>query len=268
MNGVKNRTQTASETEESARQHAVNSASISSIRTVGSLIDLSGIESSEEGGDQESGDQESGENEKRPRIVKFTFTKVTRENPRFRLLRPLMAEILYESCFSDACTEHYNRLIRESKRTYVGESINPFVGKALFAAERIEVGDFICLYFGTRIPWAECEARLSGTGNVDYFLDVTKGVVIDGSTVGHGGAMANHSCVRNAELEHGYLEGRGQPPYGYIRAVVDIEMGDEIEVNYRYWDPVFDPIPNLSDVSTYIPCRCLKVNCRHVLRLR
>lgn len=204
---------------------------------------------------------------KKPMITKFTFVKKTRTN-RLTILRPLMAEILHESCFAEVCKAEYQDLINKSKRTYVGESINPFIGLALFAAERVQSGDLICLYLGNRIPWMECEARTKGGENAEYFLDVTKGVIIDGAGVGHSGAMANHSCSPNAQLEHGYLNGPGAPPYGYLRAREDIQVGDEIEVNYHYWDPEFDPMPNLADLSTYIRCMCLKPNCRHVFALK
>lgn len=56
MKEVNIQTLTASETEESdsASQHAFNNATIYYIRTVGSLIDRSSIDSSEESGDKES----------------------------------------------------------------------------------------------------------------------------------------------------------------------------------------------------------------------
>ncbi len=68
-------------------------------------------------------------------------------------------------------------------------------------------------------------------------LDVTCDVVIDGIEEGIGAAMANHSCCPNSELEHDYLQGYDRAHIGFLRATKRIEVGDEIETNYRMFIP-------------------------------
>lgn len=201
------------------------------------------------------------------RMTKFTFTKVTRSS-RLQIVREGMSEKIRYSLFSEVSKEHWKELEALQKRTYTGESRNPFFGNALFAAEVIEPGEFICLYYGRRMPWCEAEAVMGAGRSSDYMIYVTEGVVIDGFGVGVGAAMANNSCVPNAELQHDYLRGYERAPYGLLRAVEKINIGDEIEAKYGFWDPLHDPIPNLTDTDSYVPCRCLRMNCCRVLRLK
>ena len=200
------------------------------------------------------------------RVMKFTFVKKTRAS-RLQIVRPGVGEKIHLSLFSDASKNHFNDLQNESKRTYVGESRNPFLGNALFAAELIEPGDFICLYLGLRIPRVEADAIIDAGGSAEYMLDVTQDVVIDGAGVGIGAAMANHSCSPNAELQHDYLKGYDRAPIGLLRALERIEVGDEIEANYHMFDPAVDVMPDLSDLDAYVPCKCLRPNCIRVFRL-
>ncbi len=186
---------------------------------------------------------------------------------RLKLVRPGMGEKVYESLFSKASKERLNELIHEAKETYVGESRNPFFGHALFAAQVIEAGEFICLYYGKRMPKAESTALIEAGYSQDYMLYVTCDVVIDGFGVGHGAAMANHSCMPNSTIEREYLPGFDHAPVAFLRADKRIEAGNEIETEYGFWDPENDPMPDLSNLSLYVPCKCLRPNCRRVLRL-
>ncbi|MEM8863858.1 MAG: SET domain-containing protein [Chloroflexota bacterium] len=225
------------------------------------IIDLTGVDTSDD--EVSMGGQNEMTNRKR--IVKFTFVKRTRSS-RLQLVRPGMAEKIHFSCFSESSQNHFWELENGSKRTYVGESTNPFCGGGLFAAERIEPGEFICLYRGYRMSWPEACARMDGNYCSDYMLYVTDGVVIDGKGIGMGAAMANHSCLPNSELQYDHLRGSERAPIGLLRAVRRIEVGDEILTSYNMWDPVIDGMPDLNDLNSYVPCRCLSVNCCLVLK--
>ena len=228
------------------------------------VIDLTMVDTDneEDDGVVNDPDMEVGE-----RVIKFTFAKCTRSS-RLQLVRQWMSEVIYVSCYSASSKARYHDLrFNLAKRTYVGESVNPFFGNGLFAAEVIQPEEYICLYVGRHMPMAECLARIAAGQNSDYFLYVTKGVVIDGYGVGHGAAMANHSCSPNTRLEHEYMPGVDKAPVGILRATKRIEVGEELETNYGYWDPLIDGYPDLSKKEDYVECRCLKPNCCHVLRL-
>lgn len=99
-------------------------------------------------------------------------------------------------------------------------------------------------------------------------IDITKGVIIDGYKVGYGAAMANHSCVPNTILEHEYFPGEENAPIGMLRALKDIDLGDELECSYGYWKPERDGMPNISDLNSYVPCRCLRPQCKKNFKLK
>ena len=155
------------------------------------------------------------------RVSKFTQRKECRTS-RLKLRRPGTADLVHISCFSDESREEYEKLIDAQKRTYVGSSTNPFLGNALYAAEVIEEGDFICIYFGERMSTVESEARIQAGCVSDYMLNIKSGVVVDGYLVGHGAAMANHSCFPNAILENYMLSGMEKAPVGILLSLIHI----------------------------------------------
>ena len=236
------------------------------------VIDLTSLDSSDEEGcggvtEKDVGKEVANKEgkQKKPCIMKFTFIKRSRSS-RLQIVRTGMSPKIHISCFSERSKEHFLELENESKRTYVGDSLNPFLDKALLAAERIEPGEFICLYLGKRMSWEESRARIDGNCSGDYMLYVTDGVVIDGKGVGRGAAMANHSCLPNSELEQDFLAGYDRTPIGLLRAIAPIAVGEEIETDYHLWNPVDDGMPDLNDLNSYVPCRCLRPNCRCVLK--
>ena len=189
-------------------------------------------------------------------------------NSRLMLVRDGFAERVFVSCFSDIAKKEYIRLIKSSKKTYVADSKNIDLGKALYVDEDINEDDFICLYRGRRMNLLEYIARTKAGAINEYYLFVAHGVLIDGFGVGHSGAMANHNCEPNAELEHDYLPGREQAPIGLLRAKRDIKKGEEIEVFYGYFNPQKQAYPNMDDLKAYIPCKCGSFNCVRVFRLK
>ena len=238
------------------------------------VIDLLDVDISEDEYDNSSENSHASASEVEGRrrkpsnnaMTKMTCVKKCRRG-RLQVKRPGSADIISFSLFSVDSRVEYCNLDCAQKRTYVGSSTNPFLGNALFAGEKILKGEFICLYIGMRMSYTECKARIKAGRIADYMLDVTRGVVIDGYEVGQGAAMANHSCDPNASLEHHILKGSEKAPVGMLMAIKDIEVSDEIEANYRFWDPVEDGIPDLNDTSSYVRCRCLKKNCLKVMKL-
>lgn len=201
-------------------------------------------------------------------FTKFPFMKETR-GWKLKKKVPPLAEHLHFSCFSSRSKRHYHRLQECAKETYVGTSLNPFVGLALFAAQNIKAGEFIVLYEGYRMSYQECSARQKKGRPSTYALNVTQGVVIDALGFPHGAAMANHSCRPNARLRHGYLHGSEHAPYGYLQALVDINIGDEIECDYghllRFSQAEIDAAIRS---GCFVPCRCLKPGCRIIFSMK
>jgi len=197
-------------------------------------------------------------------VAKFTFAKKYREWKLTRLPNPL-AEHLHYSCYSLESKQYYTTLRTRSKRTYVGSSLNPFLGNALFAGEDMEPGQFITLYEGDIYPLAEIKARQKRGRCAEYALYVTKGVVIDALGYPYGGGMANHSCRPNARLRHKYLPGSERAPIGYLQAIRHIKQGQEIEADYGYTTQ-FNAAQLKAIIASgkYCPCRCLQKNCRKV----
>lgn len=233
-------------------------------RSLEFIIDLTDVDTSD---DEDNIDiQHTSVKSKRLSMKKFTYRKKP-STGRLQIVRDGMADTMYFSLYSQVSKNLYLELMKKTERTYVGTSVNPYYGNALFAAKTFEAGEMICLYLGRHIPSIEADAIYEAGGCTDYMLDVTRGVVIDGARIGQGAAMSNHSCCPNAELQHDLLPGRERAPIGLLRALVRINIGDEIETDYKFWDPVLDGMPDLKDTSTYVPCKCLRANCRRVLRL-
>ena len=151
-------------------------------------------------------------------IAKFVVHKQVHRS-KLKKYTPPLAEHLYWSCLSTKSRKHYRAIQENSKETYIGESLNPFVGEALFAAQIIKAGDFIVIYPGLRMSLQECSARQKKGRPSNYALYVGKGIVIDALGFPHGAAMSNHSCRPNARLRHGYLKGQEHAPYGYLQAL-------------------------------------------------
>ena len=194
-------------------------------------------------------------------IAKFTVVKKIREFKLKRMSPPLATDI-YISCFSMYSYAYYELLKRASKETYVGSSSNPFIGDALFAAQNIKAGEFIKLYEGWRMAYRECDARQKRGRPWEYALYISKGVVVDALGFLDSAGMANHSCRPNARLRHGYLPGPDRAPYGYLQALRDISMGDEIECDYGYINHLTSTqLESIINSGRYIQCRCLKPEC-------
>ena len=141
------------------------------------------------------------------------------------------------------------RMVSTTKKVAVKECCN---GLGLFALERIGKGEIVQEYTGESIPAEkvdEWERKRQADGKVgDYMVDV-EGGVIDGSEDSGPARFANHSCSSNCLFEEkNYEDGSALV---IIRASVDIDVGDEITVDYMF-----------KDMSWYIGCNCKSVHCR------
>lgn len=175
------------------------------------------------------------------------------------------AEHIWYFMFSKDSKEHYKELINGSKITNIGFSVNPYFDRALFAGEKIKKGDFITLYHGIRLPYEICDALQKQGRPPNFALSIPNGVVIDALGYPYGAGMANHSCSPNTSLEFGFLRGNEHAPYAYLTALVDIEIGDELECCYRYIDHLTKArLDAIIRSGRFIRCRCLKPNCRQV----
>lgn len=170
------------------------------------VIDLTELADSDNSVDDDDEPSNSAGFEGRPTMCKIVFRKVIKTS-RLKICRDTRAEHIHVSLFSKESKSHLKELHGSAKRTYVGSSLNPFLGQALFAAEDISAGDFICLYPGRRMSYKECDAlqRCGRPGN--FALSLPGGIVIDALGYPHGAAMANHSCVPNTRLNDGVLRG-------------------------------------------------------------
>ena len=195
-------------------------------------------------------------------LKKVCFAKKIRRS-KLKIRRDTLAEHVHVSLFSPDSRAHLHYLSASSKSTYVGSSRNPYFGDALFAGVRIKKGDFICLYEGLRIPYNILHAAQKAGRPPWYSLSLEKGVVMDALGYPYGGGMANHSCCPNAKLDQDFLRGTEAAPYAYIEATDDIDAGDEIEVSYGYLNRYSqEEIDNAIESGDYIPCRCLRPECR------
>ena len=196
--------------------------------------------------------------------TKFCFTKVVR-TARLKKMRRPIAQHLYFSLFSIESKLHFEELEKKQKRTYVGDALNPFLDKALYAAENITTGGLICLYIGDRQSVKECHARQKKGRPSAYALNIGQGVVIDALGFPFGAAMANHSCEPNSRLRTGWLRGEDKPPYGYLQSLKDIQIGSVIECDYNYLRDISDEqLTIIKRSGNYLPCRCLKPSCKVV----
>lgn len=182
-----------------------------------------------------------------------------------RIIPEARPEHIHFHLFSTASREHYKQLMDDSKITNIGFSINPYFDRALFAGEKIANGDFIVLYYGLRMSHSTCSALQKEGRPYHFSLSTTNEVVVDALGYPYGAAMANHSCSPNASLELGYLRGDEHAPYAYLKALSDIDIGDEIECNYRYIEEyIRDELKSIIRSGRFDRCRCLKPNCRQV----
>ncbi|XP_055339467.1 histone-lysine N-methyltransferase NSD2-like [Paramacrobiotus metropolitanus] len=108
-------------------------------------------------------------------------------------------------------------------------------GWALRAEEDIREREVVIEYVGEIITVEErnrrmCEKLQSGDINF-YFLDLTKGRVIDAGPSGNLARFANHSCDANCTSEKWEVD--GDTRIGLI-ALRDIHKGEEITFDYRW----------------------------------
>ena len=96
------------------------------------VIDLTEVDTS----DDENLEQEE---DRRKSVSKFTQTKFCRSS---RLQRPRAgsADVVNLANFSVDSMDHYIEVLKSQNETYIGASINPFLGNVLFSLTSIKKG--------------------------------------------------------------------------------------------------------------------------------
>jgi SET domain-containing protein len=132
-------------------------------------------------------------------------------------------------------------------------------GRGVFAAEGIARGARVVEYTGARITHAEADASADdddpGRRHHTFLFAVDDEVVIDGSVGGSDARFVNHSCDPNCEI----VIARRRV---YIRALRDIDAGEELSYDYWY---ITDESYSLADLRRIYPCRCGAAICRGTL---
>jgi hypothetical protein len=121
-----------------------------------------------------------------------------------------------------------------SKKPYrVGRSRT---GLGLFATERIKKGTKIIRYFG---PLLDCKKKKDDAIENKYLFELNNRWTIDGSVRENVARYINHACKPNAESDV-----RPRKRKVFIRAIKNIEPGDEINYDYGtdYFKAYLKPI--------------------------
>ena len=119
---------------------------------------------------------------------------------------------------------------------------SPIHGLGGFAKTAIAAGARVIEYVGKRIDKAESLRRCELNNECIFALD--DAYDLDGNVPWNPARFLNHSCAPNceAELDQGWI---------WIRALRDIEAGEELTFNYGY---------DLEDYREH-PCRCGAPRC-------
>src|ERR1700744_5049819 len=124
--------------------------------------------------------------------------------------------------------------IISSKKPYrIGRSRT---GLGLFATKRIKKGDKIIRYFG---PLLDSKKKKDDAIENKYLFELTNRWTIDGSIRENVARYINHACKPNAESDV-----RPRKRKVFIRAIKNIEPGDEINYDYGtdYFKAYLKPI--------------------------
>lgn len=115
--------------------------------------------------------------------------------------------------------------IRSSRRIVVRRS--SIHGKGVFATIRIPAGTRLIEYKGERITEEDSDSLYTETAHTFLFM-LDNNEVIDGGRNGNTARWINHSCSPNCEAN----EEGGRV---FIDALVDIEAGEEITIDYNLY---------------------------------
>lgn len=123
--------------------------------------------------------------------------------------------------------------ISSSKPYRIGRSKT---GLGLFATKPIKKGDKIIRYMG---PMLDCRKKKDDAVENKYLFQISKRWTVDGSVRKNIARYINHACKPNAESDVSKKKLRI-----VIRAIKDIEPGDEINYDYgtEYFKEFLKPI--------------------------
>ncbi|MEM7163799.1 MAG: SET domain-containing protein-lysine N-methyltransferase, partial [Bacteroidota bacterium] len=119
--------------------------------------------------------------------------------------------------FSDESKKKYVKLMNLERNVFVSESRREGKRKGIFAKRNIKEGEKIVLYYGERICIKERERRIRHEADMNYMVEIGRGVFIDAKGIRKGTGLTNHRCRSNSCLE-ARLPGKERAPIAYLRA--------------------------------------------------
>lgn len=127
-------------------------------------------------------------------------------------------------------------------------------GRGVFATRPIRRGRRVIEYVGERVSHEEADRRYADKALDDahtFLFIVNAQTVVDAGVGGNAARYINHSCAPNCEAV--VVGGRI-----WIKALRDVEPGEELHYNYRIGREQDDP-PDADDVFR---CCCGTARCR------
>ena len=118
---------------------------------------------------------------------------------------------------------------RKSKYKYrVGMSL---VGLGLFATQEMPRGAFVIEYFGKFLTGKEADKK-----GGKYFFEITRKLVVDGTTRENIARYINHSCKPNCNVE---IDGNRI----FVHTKRKVYPGEELTFHYgkEYWEDIITP---------------------------
>jgi hypothetical protein len=102
---------------------------------------------------------------------------------------------------------------------------SPVRGKRVFALLPVAAGERLIEYTGEVTSWRRAAAGQRADDGHTFVFGLSDGHVIDGSRGGNSARFINHACAPNCEAVE-----TGQRVF--IHALVDIQPGDELFIDY------------------------------------
>ncbi|CAH8646282.1 unnamed protein product [Dicrocoelium dendriticum] len=175
---------------------------------------------------------------------------------------------------SGACS---HRLVQHSLSSNIvpvySVAERPIVGQCLIAARDLDVGEFICVYFGEVIPYEEAcrreEQQLETFGrNYILIMQIFAGetlasrTCIDGDVEGPDstkpvGRLVNHSCEPNLKVVPVHVD--SAIPYAAMFTTKNIAVGAELTYDYA------DCVPGDKRQFSSVRCLCGSKRCHGYL---
>lgn len=124
-------------------------------------------------------------------------------------------------------------------------------GRGAFCVQSIAAGSLIAPYEGKLLTEEEASDLYGDGAGHTFLFALSDGGVIDGGQGGNDARFINHGCEPNVEADE--VDSRIE-----IRAMRDIELGEELLLDYRL-------VAEGEQAEAAHPCRCGAPTCRGTL---